>query len=93
MKTIDKTNESEEWDYGTVLKCWNDSPDLYDLYRVATAQGEFEKCELDILHDEENNERAGWGSYYDNIDELKQDLLKNYKCVLPVKATITIENL
>lgn len=93
MKTIDKTNTTQGWDFGTILKCWDDSPNLYELYRVATAQGGIGKYELDILHDGENNERASWGSYYDNIDELKHALLKNYKRVLPVKATITIEDL
>lgn len=94
MKAIDKTSgSSKEWDYGTILKCWNDSPNKFDLYRIAKSHLGSEKYELDILHDCDDAEDSVWHKTYKTIDELKRKIGRNYTHVVHVKATITIEDL
>lgn len=92
MKTIDKT-WSHGFDFGKVLKCWNDNSNTYDLYRIAASHDPSRNYELDILHSYNDDEQAIWVSNYIFLDDLRKDLCKSYKHVVPVKATITIEDL
>lgn len=95
MRTIDKTSSSKnnKWDYGTILKCWNDDPNTYGLYRIASSHDLSKEYELDILHSLNDNEGEVWFDYYQSIEDLEKDVLRTCKHVLPVKATIIIEDL
>lgn len=97
MQVIDKTNKSKEWDYGTVLKCWDDydGPKKYFLYKIgrphSTDLGA--NYELDTLYNPRANEIL-WSSYfYANVMDIKEELEDGFDHVVPVKATITIEDL
>lgn len=95
MKVIDKTNKSKEWDYGTVLKCWDDDPKKYFLYKIgkphSTDPGD--SYELDTLYNPGANERLWSSFFYDNVMDIKEELEDGFDHVVPVKATITIEDL
>lgn len=94
MKTIDKTNNSKEWDYGTILKCWNVDRSSYDLYRIANSHYRNEnKYVLDVLHDHQGLEYTQSCGTYDSIVELKERVHAKYDHVVPVKATIIVEDL
>ena len=97
MKIIDKTTgNSKEWGYGTVLKCWDSNPDHFDLYRIAAAHSweNDDKYELDLLHDRNNVEDTIWKQNCDkSIDAIQKELKVSYDHIVPVKATITIEDL
>ena len=96
MKIIDKTNKSKEWDYGTVLKCWNTNPDHFDLYRIAAAHSwkNDDKYELDLLHDRNNVEDTIWNQDCEkSVDAIQKELKGSYDHIVPVKATIIIEDL
>lgn len=95
MKVIDKTNKSKEWDYGTVLKCWGDDPKKYFLYKIGKPHSTDFCCsyELDTLYSPGANE-ALWSSFfYDNVIDIKKELETGFYHVVPVKVTITIEDL
>lgn len=95
MKTIDKTSslKSNEWGYGTILKCWNDNPFQYDLYRIARSHAKNDDYELDILHDRDNQEDAIWRRSAADVGLLEARLKDCYDHIVPVKATIIIEDL
>lgn len=93
MKTIDKTNSTLEWTYGTVLKCWNNDPKEFNLYRVANGCCVGGKFKLDILNDSRGVEDGFWQPVSDNIEDIKHDLRACFMHIVPVKATIIIEDL
>lgn len=95
MKVIDKTNKFQNWDYGTVLKCWDDDPKKYYLYRISSPHSfaDDNNFELDTLHDPEGNDMLWTQNFYGNIIDIKEELQNGYKHVVPVKATIIIEDL
>lgn len=95
MKVIDKTNKSKEWDYGTVLKCWDDDPKEYFLYKIGKphSRDAGANYELDTLYNHEANEGLWSPFFYDNVIDIKKELEDSFEHVVPVKATITIEDL
>lgn len=96
MKTIDKTSTTKpnEWDYGTILKCWKDDPEQYDLYRIARSHDRHDhEYELDILHDCSGLEDNVFGGIAMSKGFLKKMVFSCYDHVKPVNATITIEDL
>lgn len=95
MKIIDKTNDnSKEWGYGTVLKCWDSNPKTFSLFKISRAEdSDRDSYRLDILRDQSANEDMVWGKKYSDIFSLKDDLNKCFNHVMRVKATIIIEYL
>lgn len=96
MKIIDKTNESKEWGYGTVLKCWNTNPDHFDLYRIVATHSlkDDDKYELDLLHDRNNVEDTILNQDCEkSVDAIQKKLKGSYDHIVPVNATIIIEDL
>lgn len=94
MKIIDKTSSvKNEWDYGTVLKCWDNDPKKFSLLKISRAEdSDRDNYRLDILRDQSTNEDMIWGKKYSDIFSLKDDLSECFYHVMRVKATITIEN-
>ena len=95
MKIIDKTtdNNSKEWGYGTVLKCWDSNPKMFSLFKISRAEdSDRDSYRLDILWDQSQNEGMVWSSTYPDTSCLKDDLKNFFEHVVRVKATITIEN-
>lgn len=94
MKSIDKTSSAKKkkWSYGTVLKCWDNDPDEYRLFRIASDHHD-SGCELDMLYDSGNDEKMQWYGTSKNISELMNSVCSVYRHAEPVKATITIEDL
>ena len=78
MKIIDKTNDnSKEWGYGTVLKCWGRNPKMFSLLKISRAEAsDRDSYRLDILRDESANEDMIWSAKYSDISSLKDDLSK-----------------
>lgn len=76
MQVIDKTNKSKEWDYGTVLKCWDDDPKKYFLYKIGKSHNiDFGgSYEVDTLYNHEENEGLWSSLFYDNVIEIKTGL-------------------
>ena len=94
MKIIDKTSSvKNEWDYGTVLKCWNSDPKKFSLFKISRDRAGEDDYRLDILGDQSGNEDTAWSQCYSDIPYLKEDLGKFFEHVIRVKATITIEDL
>lgn len=99
MKVIDKTGKHNKnnWDYGTILKCWFDnSPGSFDIVRIGNADGRnpCNSFHIEILHDRDNDDAMTfYHSTFNNISELRENLKSQYDHVIPVKATITIEDL
>lgn len=94
MKIIDKTNDnSKEWGYGTVLKCWDSDPKMFSLFKISRAEAsDRDSYRLDILRDQSAQEDMIWDEKYSDIVSLKDDLSKYFDHVMRVKATIIIEN-
>jgi hypothetical protein len=94
MKIIDKTNgNSKEWGYGTVLKCWDSDPKMFNLFKISRAEAsDRDSYRLDILHDQSTNEDMVWGKKYSDISSLKHDLSEYFHHVMRVKVTIIIKN-
>lgn len=94
MKIIDKTSSvKNEWDYGTILKCWDNDPKKFSLLKISRDSADEDSYRLDILHDKSENEDIVWGSSYPDVSSLKDDLSEYFYHVMRVKATITIEDL
>lgn len=93
MKIIDKTSSvKNEWDYGTILKCWDNDPKKFSLLKISRDRAGEDSYRLDILRDQSENEDMVWGSSYPDVSCLKEDLDNFFEHVMRVKATITIEN-
>lgn len=95
MKAIDKTGMPARWTYGTVLKCWDDDPQKYYLYRISDSHSldDDDKYEVDTLHDPEDNDMIWSTFFYDDVRDIKEELENAYTHVVPVKASIVIEDL
>lgn len=93
MKIIDKTNKSQKWDYGTVLKCWDSNPKQFSLFKISRAEAGEDRYRLDILWDQSQNEDMVWSSTYSDTSCLKDNLERFFEHVIRVKATIIIEDL
>jgi len=93
MKIIDKTSSvKNKWDYGTILKCWDNDPKKFSLLKISRDRAGEDSYRLDILWDQSQNEGMVWSSTYSDTSCLKDDLKKFFEHVVRVKATITIEN-
>ena len=95
MKTIDKTS-SKDWNYGTVLKCWDVDENRFQLLKISPAHSNetLDRYEVDTLHDINDKENTLWSKdFYSSIRDLQADIHYCYKHVMPVKATVVIEDL
>ena len=93
MKIIDKTSSvKNKWDYGTILKCWDNDPKKFTLLKISRDRADENSYMLDILRNQDGNENMFWGSSYPDVSCLKEDLSDYFHHVMRVKATITIEN-
>ena len=95
MKVIDKRtkNTSEHYDFGDVLKCWDDDPDDYTLYRISN----YHKYTMAsdsyiaaVMHNYDDNEAGVWPSSFDKAESLIESLKEYYKHVEKVNTYIVI---
>lgn len=76
MKIIDKTSSvKNEWDYGTVLKCWDNDPKKFSLLKISRDRAGEGSYRLDILRDQSENEDMVWVSSYPDVSCLKKALI------------------
>lgn len=92
MEVIDKTR-LRNWDYGTILKCWVDNPEEYDLYQIARAHSVNDNYELDVLHYHDKSSESFWYTSFPTLDDLLEDIKVCYQYVVPVKAAVIIEHI
>lgn len=52
-----------------------------------------DKYEVDTLHDPEDNDMIWSTFFYDDVRDIKEELEDGFKHVVPVKATIVVEDL
>ena len=94
MKIIDNTSSvKNEWDYGTILKCWDNDPKKFSLLKISRARASEGSYRLDILRDQSEKEDMVWTSSYSDVSCLKEGLDNFFKHVVRVKATVIIEDL
>lgn len=92
-KIIDNTKpKDQDIIEGEILKCWNDDPKEFNVYKIMRANYSDYQYDLDELGNGTGIHLHLMNNGFDSTEELMHRLHKDFANVQPVQAILSIQN-